>query len=820
MKSSRYFALFTIICLAYGCENRYGQTDSSDTLQDISPADTGSTQADILFWDRKEPPLPETSLLKNLLKELNISIWHTRAEGINRPTGGELGSFGIGNGLVFGFVGLTYPLNTLHSLCGPYYEKKDRFFGDFAIEFYQDNNKVEFANEYVLRSLSGPFNIIIGSDGNILAEILDFTPLPANGDDILRRNYIRIISVKNTGKSAADYSLFLKTANYQKFENNLLIEEKENEVLSTFFIKSDEKTNIVYENSRYGIILSGINKDEERVVILIHHISDKGADILAETQYIENYTDIDKLIFETIKNYSDWNSNTLKIKTPDRAVNNLIEGLKLTLITQIGKNGAAAPMSEYTRVWTRDLTGWVFGLLSVGAFDDVKKILQYLHYAIIKGGDIRNSYPADLNTDEEVTEPDWENMPPLTDKASAEGPSHIPIYHHLYYEYTGDKSLFERHRRLIKRALVAQNISKDGLIPFSGDETYRAAMNAAFGLPLEYAHHENSYSPNSGILFIRAAKGIIPLFESSDSIGDSLAIREKLQLVENAFYKYFILPDGCISAFITISTNSPFQSPFEDESLIMSFLKNGYFDSDVAYNNIACLLGRIHIDKGVLLSQIDEKYRDFLGIRVRKGILTGMLPGYTLAALTENSHPEAEDAFNQMGRYADTSGNFGEYLIYDNRDTLSLIYDAGGKQGDYTARFRPWEGGINLYAILNYLLGLEIQREKSLITIRPHLPNNWNFIGAENIKTGDNIFALNITRNETEYLLTLKSSKDSDQRIRIIIDFPDGYIFSAGANTKFTLQSGRFGINSAILELDGLKSGTTEIRYRIIKPEL
>ncbi|MCX7959805.1 MAG: hypothetical protein N3B13_12245, partial [Deltaproteobacteria bacterium] len=378
--------------------------------------------------------------------------------------------------------------------------------------------------------------------------------------------------------------------------------------------------------------------------------------------------------------------------------------------------------------------------------------------------------------------------------------------------------LFEKHRKLIKRSLIAQNISKEGLIPFSGDETYRAAMNAAFGLPLEYAHHENSYSPNSSILFIRAAKGILYLFRKIGAFSEAEPLQEKLSVVENAFYKYFILPDGCISAFITISTMSPHMRPFEDESLIMSFFGNRYFHPESAYNNIRCLYERIYTDKGVLLSTIDDKYKDFLGIRVRKGILTGMLPGYTLTALTENYHPEMEDAFNQIGKYADTSGNFGEYLIYDNRNTLSLIYDANGKQGDYTARFRPWEGGINLYAIINYLLGFQVLKEDMTIIIRPHLPNNWNFLEAENIRFDNSSLSINIIRNSTEYTLLIKSPESIKYKMKIIIDYPDGYIFKTDDANKYYIVKGLFGLNSAVIEMQSLKPGSIKVGYNIYEP--
>lgn len=804
------YLLIPFLAISFNhCSERYQDISLEDNFQDdiISGYDTN-------FWGYRQIPQIRSEFIKRFLDRLEISIWHTIAEGDNKPSYGELGSFGIGNGSVFGFTGLAYPLNTLHSLCGPYYEKHDRFFGDISIELYSGDEKIPFENEYVLRSISGPINIIIEESKIAYIEILDFTPILPDEDNILKRNYIRVISIKNISDGNS-LSLRLHTANPQKYNNQILLEEKEDATLSTLFLDDDQNDKPFYENNIYGIRMENLKRDEERVILLIHHITDGADKTDDEVNYLREHLDVESALDETLKNYAMWNKQTMKITTPDIAVNDLIEGLKLTLKTQIGENGAAAPMSEYTRVWTRDLSGWVLGLLSIGDFDDVRQILKYLFYAIKRGGDIANSYPADLDTDTQVDEPDWESLPPLSGKAAVEGPSYIPIYHHLYYEYTGDKSLFNEQYRLLSRALIKQNISEKGLLSFSGDETYRAAMNAAFGMPLEYPHHTNSYSPNSSILYIRAAKGIESLFINTLDPETVNLFEERLSLVENAFYDNFILENGCISAFIDISNGKAFERPFEDEALSLSFWNNIYFDANVARNNLNCLLDKIHTGPGVLLSSIDPKYRDFLGIRVRKGILTGMLPGYTLAALTENNHPEAEDAFNEMGKYADTSGNFGEYLIYDNRQTLSLIYDANGKQGDYTARFRPWEGGINLYSIIDYLIGLRISPTDNKLRFRPHLPNNWQYLEATNIRFLTHHLDLKLSRNGDRYTIEILCNDENHLSIEIVIDYPRDRKIVFDNHYLITTIEGSFEQDTAIIRLERLNKGSNIIQYRL-----
>ncbi len=812
-----FFHIFAVLLIS--CETR---VENFNSLEDTTiDALTDISTPEVYIFPYKEPPELITAFLSKYRDRLKISVWHTEATIANKPYGGELGSFGIGNGKVFGFSGLTYPLNTIHSLIGPTYEKDDRFFGDLSLIFYENDSEVRWKNEYILRSLAGPFNVILEKSDTLYSEILDFTPLISSEDPIFSRCLIRIINIKNLSYASSDITIRLKTANAQRYENNLMIENREKYSLISFFINSGETSSIFYDENGYGIKIEGLEKSNERTLILIHYATEKDSEILTSVNIIKNSINIDRLIDETLINYERWTETTTEIITPDRMINDLIDGLKLALKVQTTEYGAACPMSEYTRVWTRDLMGFVVGFLSIGAFDDVNRILNYLYKAILKTGDIANSYRADIDTSTQYTVLDWDNMPPLSGRTAAEGPSHIPIYHHLYYQYTGETQLAKEQIGLLKRALLKQEISAEGLLPYSGDETYRAAMNAAFGLPLEYEHHTKSYSPNSSILFIRAAKGLIELIKTTGETEDIAKIEELLKKVEDGFYKHFVLPDGCISAFIERETLTPYAAPFEDESLTLSFLGNKYYSEDIATKSLKCLFEKIHADKGVLLSPINSKYKDFLGIKVRKGILTGMLSGYTLASLTENNHTEKNDAFNQMVKYADSSGNYGEYLLYDNRDTISLIYDPNGKQGDYTARFRPWEGGINLYSIIDYLIGFRISQSEKIITLRPHLPNNWEFLEARNIKFNNDNFDIKLTRENFNYTLNISTDRNIDYRIELIIDVDQKSKFSLiKPEIDYQFREGHFQESSYVIELSGLKNGITTIKYSITPTDL
>ena len=126
-----------------------------------------------------------------------------------------------------------------------------------------------------------------------------------------------------------------------------------------------------------------------------------------------------------------------------------------------------------------------------------------------------------------------------------------------------------------------------------------------------------------------------------------------------------------------------------------------------------------------------------------------MLPGYTLRAMTDIGYSHAMAAFNAVALSLSTSGNLGEVLVFDDHSGLTIIYDQGGAVGDYTAKFRPWEGGIVLDAVLKYLIGFMPDAPHGVFRIRPHLPNSWPFARYTGLRMGNARFDLDLHRTDT-----------------------------------------------------------------------
>ena len=64
------------------------------------------------------------------------------------------------------------------------------------------------------------------------------------------------------------------------------------------------------------------------------------------------------------------------VETPDPVVNDFFKNLLRTLYIQISAQGGASPLSRYTNVWTRDLSGFVRPFVALGYFETAKRILD------------------------------------------------------------------------------------------------------------------------------------------------------------------------------------------------------------------------------------------------------------------------------------------------------------------------------------------------------------------------------------------------------------------------------------------------------------
>jgi hypothetical protein len=721
-----------------------------------------SPQLEPRLWPAKTALVPSGRLVTDHPAAFKrISRWGTHVSGpvATRPDIGHRGSFGTGNGNTFAFVGLADPLNTLHSLTTPTYERRPRFFGDYSVRLAPAGEApLVFGEEWAARSLSARVLLTRGKAGTLRLDTFDFAP--QTGDAALRSCFLRVLVVTNDGdQPSADLDLVVTPARRTTEAGaGRMQETTEQRNLTTGFLDGDVR----YESGRLIRRIPALAPGAEDQSVLFH-CGSNGTRIAEPPRTI----DVGALLDIEAALYSAWEEQLLQIDVPDPMVADLVDGMKMTLAVQTSAGGATCPMSRYTRTWTRDNIGPVLALLQLGGHDDVARMLDYMYAAIVRRGDLANSYDADLDPSNPPPPPNWDALPPLSGRVASESPSYVVWSYGAWYRHTGELERVRDRFGLLRRSLMAQAFGPDQLLPFSGDETYRVAMSVAFDLTLAYSYETTSWSANSTLLWLGAEKHFAELAAALGRNQDVAAAEQKRGEVEAGFKRHYLLPNGCISPFIDFATGKAAERPYEDVALNLTWAGARDGDDPEAQIATACLLDQLRIEPGRVQSPAAEGYRNNFLLLQRPilGVLTGMLPGYTLSTLASVGHPEAEDAFNIMARAASTSGNYQEGLIADDLSGFSVMYDPLGTIGDNTAKFRPWEGGINVAAMLQYLAGFEPDQPNRRIQFRPHLPNDWSNLGLRGFRAGDSRFDLEVIRKGATQLVRITSRAAEEYQV-------------------------------------------------------
>ncbi|MDP6946945.1 MAG: hypothetical protein QF464_22540, partial [Myxococcota bacterium] len=122
-----------------------------------------------------------------------------------------------------------------------------------------------------------------------------------------------------------------------------------------------------------------------------------------------------------------------------------------------------------------------------------------------------------------------------------------------------------------------------------------------------------------------------------------------------------------------------------------------------------------------------------------------------------------------LADHATASGATPEYHILDDFGPLHPIYDPIGNMGDYTARFRPWEGGILADAAYEYLLGNVCDAVQGTLHLAPNLPNGWPWLEARRVRCGETRLDLRVDASVDDWTLTLTHREGPGLEVHLLL---------------------------------------------------
>ncbi|MGB0592327.1 MAG: hypothetical protein ACPGU1_21795 [Myxococcota bacterium] len=744
---------------------------------DIGPADVGVDDEPTplpaaTLWERGAAPLLWTDWAQERPALLDVSSWaHAEAVDDAPLRHRRLPDFGVGNGHAFALIGYGTPINSLHSMVGPYYHKGSGFFGDVAVQVLDSAGQpLSWETEWAGWVRGAPVVHTQAMREDLMLSTTDFAPLVGDTDAAIRRALLRIVVVRNVSEATlTGRQLALQATRPQTLVTGGWREVRDER--SRTLVAVGEPDAVVGQ-SAFLVPVGSLAPGGERVIVLAS-VMDDDDERYDETQAALSLEGVFEALEGTLESWRGATEAATVLVTPDERVNDYFEGQRTIILSQQAYNGSSQPMSEYTGAWLRDQAGPVRYLLASGMAERAREMLDYLWLATLSQGEILNMSYGDYQPEDAMDEPDWATMGVMDGRERAESPSYVPLMSHWYWKATGEGDFLAERLGWMKACLDLQDIRSD-LLPFSTDETFRTAMAAAHGHDVFEQFESGFFSANSSFLWVAAAEGLAEMAaallgdEGAAVASDYTSRAATLRAAAEATYQ---AETGAYHPYVLEETMAPAPAPFEDVNT--KPLWSGYVAADdpAGHAQLAALIDALDGHDGVLVSPLPDDFEPVLDHPMTDGIYTGMSPGYFLSNLAQTHHPLAEAAFNALADHATPSGATPEYHILDDYGPLHAVYDPVGGTGDYPARYRPWEGGILAEAGYAYLVGNGCDAVQGALALAPNLPNNWPWLEVRRLRCGASSVDLRIDATMQGWRLSLTHLEGPALEVALTVPF-------------------------------------------------
>jgi hypothetical protein len=388
-------------------------------------------------------------------------------------------------------------------------------------------------------------------------------------------------------------------------------------------------------------------------------------------------------------------------------------------------------MHKYTYRWIRDSNGPIQFLLDCGDFQSVNRDLSYHFAGCATKERIYNNIELNLDLDlDNPAEIDWSEV----STPKAEIASFVILQNWWYYQHTGETEQLAERWEYLQRAFEGHHVDPQGRLPFHGDETYRFPgyqLSTPEPEAVSDYVHMTLRSADSAFEYVAAAEAMAQMAEVIERPDDEIAgYYRAADFVRNATETFYWQEDrGYYAPAMSAVSGELYRYPFANINTRPTWI--GYAGPDAQQS-------------GNIVSALRHLYRPDAGtsnITPECGYSVGMTPGMVLSALTAIGHPEAAKALEGVLVAASPSGGFAEM----NRPDDTPAREVWGMH-----RVRPWEGGINGSAVLEYLTGFEPHAGTRTVSFAPRVPEDAITMTVRNLRVAEANLTLEARSHEGE----------------------------------------------------------------------
>lgn len=666
------------------------------------------------------------------------------------------GAFGVGNGYVFGLVGLGMPQNMLTNLAGPVYEKDEaeRFFPIWttvsqAVHGVKEAVKVRFTRSLTYRVRNTP--IVVNSEKSDDLAVFSVTIAPP-----LWKSIIRIISVKNLSeKQLEGLSLDVESREgkdtAQTYKKSMLVQSTGGKRMIVGFFGQKQIAS-PGNPGKLTMPIGTLRPGQEDSFVLFINFGNENDPVDLPT--LEKNSQ--KSMLEATREESlDWLNGAMTVTSSDKRIADLFDSLYMILKVQTDANSSGiSQMGKYSGIWCRDTFGPVRFLLTTGQFEPVAKMLHYYDYATRIGG-FRNRYPLDLDISKAPEKVDWESMTPQ----QGDDPNLLILQFYWYFRATGDVEFVREHYGFLRRNLTGQKQSGDWRLPFHGDETYQVYVMIGEKAPMDAF-----FSADTSFAYAAAARAMAEMAAAAGEAADAADFAARAETCRAKAEEYYWNAErGYYIPYVKKDTLAPAASPFADINLHPIWYEYAGAGGANQRENVINTGKKLMNKRGTMKST------------AKTGYYTGMVPGLLLWNLKAvGLLGRADAAYGaMMSAVVSPAGEFAE--AYDSKDRWV-------NYGTAPTVYRSWESAINVEAILYYIMGLSYPRAGGRAAFQPHLPPGVDWVKFENLRAGRNRFEVSIRRVEgVDLEIEVKNTGDAAAEVELITEPVPGLSPGGGA---------------------------------------
>ncbi len=476
-------------------------------------------------------------------------------------------------------------------------------------------------------------------------------------------------------------------------------------------------------------------------------------------------------LFQEIKSWWDERANERTLFTgSNQRFTELLENNAVLQTSVELPNGGFTVIDDYTGTWLRDHNGSHLHMLDLGQHEHVRASMDRYYGLDVTNRSLYSVYASDIQPANPLPpEPDWESIEGFI---TGDVPNFRTLWYGWYFKHTGDLRYIAERFNYMKGAFMRQKLHEHGfLAEYCYDETYGIGPVGPMRV---------GFSADNSFIALSAARTLAHfanLLHRDDAdwlhnYAESIhaAIEKTFWLEKEGYYAMRVKPDGSLD-----------KTPLSI-GLMRPLWTGPSPDDDHAIKSALYTLKHLHGKNG------------FLRLIPTHDQTVTMAIGYLLSAMKKIGHPEIDRVFNDVLKWADPSGTFGEYL-QESKDGPWECYE------HLAHRNRMWESGINADSIIFALTGFAPNAFERSVTFAPYLPKGWTTFAAERFRVGNTRLSLLQEKSRGKHRITVRHDSGEPLNVHIVLtaDSPRTvHIDKKVMDTDW--QENRFGIFRAGLE--------------------